>query len=82
MDLQAGISARRLARKVGRRLECLVDGREETRAIARSHADSPDIDGLVHIAGAAHLAPGSRVQVLIDTADEHDLHGHLADRPD
>jgi len=81
MAVQAEISAARLAAKVGCTLECLVDDSDETWAVARSHADSPEIDGLVYIADADHLPPGSRVQVVIDESDEHDLYGHLADTP-
>jgi ribosomal protein S12 methylthiotransferase len=79
MELQASISAARLARRVGTTVECLVDGSDESWAVARSHADAPEIDGLVYIAEADHLPPGSIVRVTIDESDEHDLHGHLAD---
>jgi len=81
MEVQEQISAERLQRRVGTTLECLVDGSEETWAVARSQADAPEIDGLVYIAEADHLPPGSLVRVTIDESDEHDLHGHLADVP-
>jgi ribosomal protein S12 methylthiotransferase len=77
MALQAGISARRLERRIGQRMQCLVDGHDETWAVARGPGDAPDIDGQVYIADADHLETGSRVEVVIDSADEHDLYGHL-----
>ncbi len=64
MDVQARISARKLAAKVGATLDVLVDGHEErgrgrarTRvAIARSAADAPEIDGVVRIVDGGGLA--------------------------
>ncbi|HEY5366620.1 MAG TPA: 30S ribosomal protein S12 methylthiotransferase RimO [Casimicrobiaceae bacterium] len=86
MSAQAKISVARLAAKVGRTLDVLVDavetqGHGRTRralAVARSAADAPEIDGSVHVEGAATLAPGQFARVTITRAGEHDLHGHLA----
>jgi len=75
MQTQARISARRLERHVGRTLQVLVDEVEGARAVGRSAADAPEIDGVVHVAGARGLKPGDRVDVRIDRSDEHDLHG-------
>src|SRR5262249_47023739 len=49
MTTQAKISTVRLSEKVGRTLTVLVDSIEGSRAIARSAADAPEIDGVVHI---------------------------------
>ncbi|MEQ8860173.1 MAG: 30S ribosomal protein S12 methylthiotransferase RimO [Pseudomonadales bacterium] len=73
MEVQARISEEKLARKVGQRLEVIVDEVSGSRAMARSHADAPEIDGLVHVAGAGGVEPGERVWVRITGSDAHDL---------
>src|SRR4029434_7756081 len=49
MAAQAKISARRLAAKVGRTLDVLVDSVQEDRATARSAAHAPETAGLAYI---------------------------------
>ena len=49
MDVQEDISAERLAAKIGREIEVLVDEVDEEGTIARSSADAPEIDGVVFI---------------------------------
>ncbi len=78
MSLQAEISRGRLAAKVGRVLEVLVDHVAATGATGRSAADAPEIDGLVYIRDGATLKPGEFARVLIESADDHDLAGRLA----
>ncbi|MGW8182745.1 MAG: 30S ribosomal protein S12 methylthiotransferase RimO, partial [Burkholderiales bacterium] len=73
MELQARISAERLARKVGKTLTVLVDEVDANGALARSSADAPDIDGIVHVGTAAHLRAGEFASVRVTRADEHDL---------
>ncbi len=73
MAAQARISARRLARRVDKRMRVLVDSVEGERAIARSAADAPEIDGVVHVEPAAGLRPGTFVEVLVRRSDAHDL---------
>jgi ribosomal protein S12 methylthiotransferase len=73
MKLQEEISARRLKRKVGKTIKVLVDGVQAEGAVARSSADAPDIDGVVHIEGAGKLAPGDWAQVKVLRSDAHDL---------
>lgn len=79
MQLQAEISRQRLQAKVGSEQEVLVDGVDEQCAIARSHADAPEIDGLVYILDGQHLQAGELVKVEITDADEYDLSGRLID---
>ena len=57
--------------------QCLVDLIEDDIAVARSKADAPEIDGLVHIhnGGEAGLRVGQFVDVEITESDEHDLFG-------
>jgi ribosomal protein S12 methylthiotransferase len=73
MELQAKISADRLQQKIGLTMQVLVDAVDEENAVARSAADAPEIDGVVHLEGGAGLIPGDLVDVTIVGADEHDL---------
>ncbi len=79
MATQARISAKRLARKVGRLERVVVDSIDSRKgvAIARSSADAPEIDGVVIIGQAKGVVPGDWAHVKILRADEHDLHGVL-----
>ncbi len=79
MATQARISARRLAAKVGRELKVLVDAVEPGRAIARSAADAPEIDGSVLIEDGRELAVGEFVRVRVVGSSEHDLRARRAD---
>jgi ribosomal protein S12 methylthiotransferase len=78
MAVQAAISASRLRARVGRTLDVLVDAIADGVAIARSTADAPEIDGLVHVVDGGDLAPGQFARVHITSADAHDLHGKVA----
>ena len=86
MERQAAISAERLAAKVGRTLDVLVDsiessGRSKSRhavAIARTAGDAPEIDGVVRIENGGTLAPGSFARVTVVASDAHDLDARLA----
>ncbi|WP_430390563.1 30S ribosomal protein S12 methylthiotransferase RimO [Dyella sp. 20L07] len=78
MAVQAEISAAKLQCKIGRTMKVLVDEAGANGAIARSSADAPEIDGLVHIANGQLLKPGQFVDVVVEDADEHDLHARLA----
>jgi len=72
MAVQAVISARRLAAKVGRTLDVLVDAVEPGHATARTAGDAPEIDGVVRVTGGRPVA-GEFLRVRITAADEHDL---------
>jgi len=80
MQLQEKISARRLKRKLGKTLEVLVDEVKAGRAVGRSAADAPEIDGVVRIEDGSTLKPGDRVQVKVLRSDAHDLWGELGIR--
>ena len=73
MAVQEKISVARLSRKVGRRMAVLVDEVQKNRAIARSSADAPEIDGVVYIDNAKALKPGEFINVEITGSDAHDL---------
>jgi ribosomal protein S12 methylthiotransferase len=73
MKAQARISARRLKAKVGKRMRVLIDRVEGGKAMARSSADAPEIDGIVHVADATRLKPGEFVEAQVNRSDAHDL---------
>lgn len=73
MAVQEKISTARLTRKIGKRMTVLVDEIQENKAIARSSADAPEIDGVVYIDNAKTLKPGEFVAVEITGSDAHDL---------
>ena len=73
MQTQAEISSARLRGKVGSIQEVLVDGVNQQGAIARSKADAPEIDGLVHIPDGQELSAGMLVEVEITDSDDYDL---------
>ena len=59
----------------GPRVECIIDGPDPevpNHVLARSHADAPDIDGLVRVKGK-NLRPGDIVKVKVTAADGYDL---------
>jgi ribosomal protein S12 methylthiotransferase len=76
MEKQAQISADKLARRVGRRMTVLVDAVDARRAYARSYAEAPEIDGVVHVEPAQGLKPGDLLTVEITDSDQHDLFAH------
>ncbi len=79
MEVQARISAGRLAGRVGSVRRVLVDEiRADGWAVGRTAADAPEIDGIVRVSPDARLQAGEFADVLIEGADEHDLHGRLA----
>jgi ribosomal protein S12 methylthiotransferase len=78
MTLAGEISEQRLARRVGQQMRVLVDAVEGDVATARSEADAPEIDGLVHIEGAGTLAVGDWADVQITASDAYDLTAKLA----
>jgi ribosomal protein S12 methylthiotransferase len=97
MQAQQKVSRAKLAAKIGRRIDVIVDrietgrvetgrietgrveigrietGRMQKRAVARSKADAPDIDGTVFVTPAGALKPGDIVPVIVTGADDYDL---------
>lgn len=78
MALQEKISAERLRTKVGKFLNVLVDEVHGTQAVARSAADAPEIDGVVHVSHARGLAVGDFARVRVVRSDTHDLWAEAA----
>jgi ribosomal protein S12 methylthiotransferase len=72
------ISEAKLAAKVGKVLEVIVDEVDEDGATCRTKADAPEIDGNLFIdEGFEGLAPGNIVKVMVDEAGEYDLWGSV-----
>jgi ribosomal protein S12 methylthiotransferase len=63
-----------LHRRIGQRMTVLVEAASEQGFEARSYADAPEIDGLVHIDTAESLALGQFCEVEVTGADEYDLY--------
>jgi len=78
MALQERISTQRLRRRVGRTLTVLVDEVKAEGAIARSSADAPEIDGIVHVAPDPVLKTGEFATVRVTRAGTHDLWAEVA----
>ena len=65
MNLQAGISRRRLAARACRVYDVLMDGPGE----GRSEFEAPDVDGVIHV----KARPGETIAARITSSDVHDL---------
>jgi ribosomal protein S12 methylthiotransferase len=76
MAHQQAISARRLRRKIGKRLKVIIDAAGEV-AKGRSQGDAPEIDGAVHVSSHRPLRVGEIATVKIERSDEYDLHGSV-----
>jgi ribosomal protein S12 methylthiotransferase len=80
MQLQQGISAKRLKRKLGARERVIIDaidppGSAPGSAKGRSKGDAPEIDGAVFIRSHRPLRVGEITTVKIERTDAYDLHG-------
>ena len=81
MAVQADISKKRLAARVGQTLSVLVDAATAQGGVGRSYADAPEIDGVVHIAPpdrpSKRYRVGDFVNVKITGSNDHDLTGFV-----
>ncbi len=74
MAVQARVSARRLAARVGQETQVVVDGvDDEDVALCRSYGEAPEIDGWVLVPDGGELEPGDRLEVTLTAAEDHDL---------
>jgi ribosomal protein S12 methylthiotransferase len=73
MAHQQAISTERLAARVSKEIEVLIDEVDEDGAIGRSSADAPEIDGCVYVDSQTTLKPGDKVRVRVTDSDEYDL---------
>ena len=77
MEVQAQISAERLAKKIGTVQEVIIDECEDEDGVAvgRTKADAPEIDGVIYVTTDGHLNPGDIVNVKVTANEEYDLVG-------
>jgi ribosomal protein S12 methylthiotransferase len=79
MAVQEAVSLVRMESKIRNTQRVIVDETVRGGAVARSMADAPEIDGIVHVSkpkgNRKKLVPGDMIDVLIDGADAHDLWG-------
>jgi ribosomal protein S12 methylthiotransferase len=76
MAAQTAVSEARLAMKVGRDIDVLIDAVDDDGgASGRSRYDAPEIDGEVHLRDAGGVKVGDIVKVRVEEADEADLFG-------
>ena len=75
MDVQADISQEKLKARRGTEMTVLIDEADGRRAVGRTYADAPEIDGVVHIAQGAGIQVGDFVKVRITRSDDYDLWG-------
>jgi ribosomal protein S12 methylthiotransferase len=79
MQKAGEISAAKLAAKLGRRMDVIVDEVDGDGATCRTKADAPEIDGNLFIDhGFKGLKAGDIVSVTVDEAGDYDLWGRLA----
>lgn len=71
------ISIKRLAKKVGKRIQVIIDRLDETGGIGRSIGDAPEIDGLVRVLPpnkpSKRYRVGEIIRVTVIDAQGHDL---------
>jgi len=78
MEKAQAISEAKLAAKVGRAMQVIVDEVDDEGATCRTTADAPEIDGNLFIdADFAALKPGDIVTVKVEEASEYDLWGRV-----
>lgn len=79
LELQQEIAFDKAADMVGRTLYAMIEGKvaDEPAYVARTYADSPDIDGYVFVNTGEMLMSGDFVKVNITGSAEYDLIGEL-----
>lgn len=92
MAVAQRISTARLAQKVGRVMDVIIDEFNDdegdqpgTRLIGRTKGDAPGIDGQVYLyAGefAGQIKIGDIIRARIEDSDEYDLFGEVIERPE
>ncbi|MGF7157698.1 30S ribosomal protein S12 methylthiotransferase RimO [Bartonella heixiaziensis] len=75
MAKQQQISNHLLKKKIGKRLQILIDESQGKVGKGRSQYDAPEIDGVVHISSRRPLRVGEFVTVKIEQSDAYDLYG-------
>ncbi|HEY1859053.1 MAG TPA: 30S ribosomal protein S12 methylthiotransferase RimO [Gemmataceae bacterium] len=79
METQQEVAFAWSRRQIDKEIEVIIDGPDPeipNHALARSHADAPDIDGVVRVKGRS-LHTGDLVRVQVTGADGYDLAARL-----
>ncbi|MBT6069886.1 MAG: 30S ribosomal protein S12 methylthiotransferase RimO [Proteobacteria bacterium] len=77
MATQARISSERLQLRIGTTCAAVIDEVTSAEIIARSYAESPDVDGVIRINPSLGVKAGDQVSIKITDSDEYDLFGEL-----
>lgn len=78
MVIQSEISAEILSKKIGKRLEVLIEEEvDEENYVGRTYMDSPEIDGVTYVHSAKNLEMGSFVQIDVVDSLDYDLVGEI-----
>ncbi len=75
MQRQQAVSAKRLAKRVGRRVPVIIDEANGRVAKGRTQWDAPEIDGTIHLTSRLPMRAGEIVTARIERADAYDLYG-------
>jgi ribosomal protein S12 methylthiotransferase len=75
MQVQADVSRTRLAARIGRTEQVVIDEATADGGIGRTRFEAPEIDGVVRVTAGSPLEVGQRYEVRVEGADEHDLFG-------
>jgi ribosomal protein S12 methylthiotransferase len=74
MAVQQAVSRDRLAQRVGREYEVLVDEvGNDGSLLARSYAEAPEVDGVIRVSGPPAIRAGQKLRVRVVASDDHDL---------
>ncbi len=82
MAAQACISSERLQLRVGTTCVAIIDEVTPTEMIARSYAESPEVDGVIRINPGQDFKAGDQVLIKITDSDAYDLFGELTAESD
>jgi ribosomal protein S12 methylthiotransferase len=79
MEKQQAVSAKLMKRKVGKRLQVIIDeaggGPAGGPARGRTKSDAPQIDGAAVVESRRPLRPGDMVTMKVARADAYDVYG-------
>lgn len=73
MAVQAEISANKLQQRIGNEYQVIIDEITADGAIARSYAEAPEVDGVIHLTDEHQVKVGDKIWAQIIHANEHDL---------
>jgi ribosomal protein S12 methylthiotransferase len=73
MWLQQQISRERLAKRIGSRIQVIIDEVTEDGVTGRTMYDAPEIDGVASVISSEELAPGDIIEAVITETDDYDV---------